>query len=181
MNISTPSYTSTLVPHMYSIPSRDEFHTPLGVTIMHTPGHTPDEVALYDATEKMVYVGDTLYEHEQIIFPKEGSIVAWLSSIDYLVSFVTRENGPQQGKHGAERKVVLINAGHRTVMRPALDVLVSSRAFIVDVLEGREPVRQRSKRRGEETVEYRQADGRFALRCPERLVLEAQDLLMTPR
>ncbi|KAF7327622.1 Metallo-hydrolase/oxidoreductase [Mycena kentingensis (nom. inval.)] len=69
MGIHTPKYTPILVPHRHEI-APDVF-------ILHTPGHTPDELAVYDATEKMLYVGDTLYEEDTIIFPNEGSIVDW--------------------------------------------------------------------------------------------------------
>ncbi|KAJ6531736.1 Metallo-hydrolase/oxidoreductase [Mycena capillaripes] len=163
MGIPTPSYTPLLVPHQYAVQSRTL--VPLGISILHTPGHTPDELALYDAAEKMLYVGDSLYEEETIIFPKEGSIVDWILSIEYLIVFVKTEN--QTGQ-------VRINCGHRTVCRPALEVLNATKEFMEDVIAGREPVKRREWRRGEKTVSYAQKGGRFALRCPERLVLEAQ-------
>ncbi|KIM39766.1 hypothetical protein M413DRAFT_182628 [Hebeloma cylindrosporum] len=73
LGIRTPQYSPTLVPHQYSITSSNIDRIPLGVTILHTPGHTPDEVALYDEAEMMLYVGDSLYEYEPIIF-SEGRI-----------------------------------------------------------------------------------------------------------
>ncbi|KAJ6619695.1 Metallo-hydrolase/oxidoreductase [Mycena sp. CBHHK59/15] len=163
LGIKTPSYSPILVPHSYAIHSST--FVPLGVSVLHTPGHTPDELALFDAAEKMLYVGDSLYEEETIIFPKEGSIIEWLSSIEYLIAFVRTEN--QAGQ-------IQINCGHRTTLRPALEVLEATRLFMGDVVSGREPVRKRMTIRGEESVEYVQKAGRFALRCPERLVLEAR-------
>lgn len=163
MGIPTPSYKPILVPHQYAVQSSTL--VPLGVSILHTPGHTPDELAVYDAAEKMLYVGDSLYEKETIIFPKEGSIVEWMSSVDYLIVFVKGES--QTGE-------VRINSGHRTACRPALEVLSTTKAFMEDVIAGKEPVRRRGSRRGEENVLYVQAGGRFALLCPERLVLEAR-------
>lgn len=163
LGIKTPNYTPILVPHQHAIRSRTEI--PLGVSILHTPGHTPDELAVYDAAEKMLYVGDTLYEDETIIFPKEGSILEWMSSVEYLIAFVEVEN--QAGQ-------VWVNSGHRTMCRPALEVLDATKAFMEDVISGREPVRRRVIFRGEENVIYEQRGGRFALRCPERLVLEAR-------
>ncbi|KAF7330506.1 Molybdopterin synthase sulfur carrier subunit [Mycena venus] len=106
MGIPTPSYTPILVPHEYAI---------LGMYIFHTPGHTPDELAVYDAAEKMLYVGDSLYEEEAIIFPNEGSIVEWMSSIEYLIVFVeAKEN--------------------RTG-----EVLSATKTFMEDVIAGKEP------------------------------------------
>lgn len=164
MGIPTPSYKPLLVPHQYAVQSRTL--VPLGVSILHTPGHTPDELAVYDAAEKMLYVGDSLYEEETIIFPKEGSIVDWILSMEYLIVFVKTEDQTGQA--------VQINCGHRTTCRPALEVLKATMEFMEDVIAGREPVKRRDCRRGEETVSYVQKGGRFALRCPERLVLEAR-------
>jgi len=173
MGLKTPVYTPILVPHRYAVTS--SAHVPLGVSVLHTPGHTPDELALYDPAEKMLYVGDSLYETATIIFPKEGSIVAWMASIQYLIDFVRAENDGDDG-FGGRGGEVLINCGHETVCRPALEVLKSAKEFMEDVIGGREPVRERLCRRGEVNVRYVQEGSRFALRCPERLVLEAREV-----
>ncbi|KAK7033066.1 beta-lactamase-like protein [Favolaschia claudopus] len=167
MGIPTPKFKPLLVPHQYDI--RSETGIPLGVFILHTPGHTPDELAIYDAAEKMLYVGDSLYETETIIFPKEGSIGEWMASIDYLISFVKTEEED-------EAEQVRMSCGHSTLCQPALELLNAVKSFMNDVVAGREPVKGRMSRRGEENVQYVQLGGRFALRCPERLVLEARQL-----
>jgi len=169
LGIKAPSYSPTLVPHNFIIHSPDHNKTSLDVQILHTPGHTPDEIALYDRSERMLYVGDTLYEEEPIIFPKEGSIVIWLASVNALISFV------QSNQVAGE--IVFLNAGHCTTKRDALETLRSTRKFILDVVEGKETVKRRTTKRGEETVEYRQAGDRFSLICPERLVIEARQTL----
>jgi glyoxylase-like metal-dependent hydrolase (beta-lactamase superfamily II) len=163
MGIITPSYKPILVPHLYSVPES-------GMLILHTPGHTPDELAIYDPAEKMLYVGDSLYEYEDIIISKEGSILEWLSSMDELILLVKAEN---QDNGGPQRREVLINAGHRTAKQPALDVLEAGKSFVVDVMKGKEVTWKRLVIRGEENVYYRQESGRFSLRCPERLVLNS--------
>lgn len=178
LGIPTPSYTPTLVPHLHNIHDV-QGDVNLDVLVLHTPGHTPDELALYDPAEKMLYVGDSLYEYDHIIFPKEGSIIAWFSTVDYLVSFVQSQSSPiGKSTHGCyssgTENDVWINAGHQTVCRPALEVLLATRAFMKDVVEGKEALVSRTIKRGEETVEYRQKGGHFALICPERLVLEAR-------
>ncbi|KAJ7227134.1 Metallo-hydrolase/oxidoreductase [Mycena pura] len=165
LGIKTPCYIPTLVPHRYAIHSSTL--VPLGVSVLHTPGHTPDELAVYDASEKMLYVGDTLYEEEAIIFPSEGSIIEWMHSVEHLLAFVRQEN--QTGE-----LEVRINCGHRTACRPAFEVLEATKKFMQDVIAGKEPIRKRVCRRGAENVLYVQEGGRFALLCPERLVLEAQ-------
>lgn len=147
------------------------------MTILHTPGHTPDEVAVYDEAEMMLYVGDSLYEYEPIIFPSEGSIVTWFSSVDYLISFVEDKNTevPTSTRNSSAPMEVLINSGHRTTLQPALEVLVSARAFMEDVVAGREKEKTRGWERGEEIVTYEQVGDRFSLRCPERLLQEARN------
>ncbi|KAF7312314.1 Lactamase-B domain-containing protein [Mycena indigotica] len=162
LGIRTPHYLPQLVPHHHEVHSMS--NVPLGILILHTPGHVPDELAIYDKEEKMLYVGDTLYEDEMIIFPNEGSIVEWFASTASLITLVKTE-GPD----------VRINSGHKTSCRPAYEVLHSTRNFIKDVVMGKEPVQRREWRRGEENVVYLQEGGRFSLRCPERLVLEARE------
>ncbi|KAI0360152.1 Metallo-hydrolase/oxidoreductase [Trametes cingulata] len=164
LGIRTPCYTPSLRPHLSPILSADG--VPLNMVLLHTPGHTPDELALWDEGDGMLYVGDTLYEWAPIIFPNEGSIVVWLQTIDSLIALV---EGSGKGE------TVRINCGHKTAMGPALEVLRSTRAFMVDVLEGREKVKSRMTKRGEEHVEYVQEGGRYSLICPERLVREARE------
>jgi len=114
----------------------------------------------------MLYVGDTLYEDDPIIFPEEGSLPTWFSTIDHLLSFVRSQRNANQIK---------INCGHATAMKPAIDVLEATKRFMNDVVSGKEPLRGRQQREGVWLVEYKQASGRFSLRCPERLVLEARE------
>ncbi|CCM04308.1 uncharacterized protein FIBRA_06479 [Fibroporia radiculosa] len=164
LGIRTPLFKPTLVPHLDPIHSATG--APLGVRLLHTPGHTPDEIALWDEQEQMLYVGDTLYEWEPIIFPGAGNIRTWLASVDALIAFVMQSKSPQ---------TALINSGHRTAVRPALEVLQTAKSFMMDVLLGKEGPRNRTRRRGEVYVEYAQDGGRYSLRCPERLVKEARD------
>lgn len=137
------------------------------MTIFHTPGHTPDEIALYDHAEMMLYVGDSLYEYEPIIFPSEGSIVTWFESMDFLTWLVESRNST-----ASDGRKVQMNSGHRTVLQPALEILLAAKTFMRDVVNGKEAVKKRRQNRGEEIVMYKQSGGRFSLICPERLILE---------
>lgn len=163
LGIRTPQFASVLAPHDTTLTSASG--ASLGVTLLHTPGHTPDEIALWDAQELMLYVGDTVYEWEPIIFPAEGSITEWLSTIDALVAVVMSSHAPENVK---------INCGHRTALRPALEVLAMAKRFMLDVLADDVEVRWRIWRRGEWHVEYRQDGGQFSVRCPERLIDDAR-------
>lgn len=115
----------------------------------------------------MLYVGDTLYEWEHIIFPAEGSITTWLSSIDMLLSVV------RQCKSRAP-ETVRINCGHRTAMTSALMVLWGAKRFMLDVVNGKEEARNRFEKRGLACVEYVQSGGQYSLICPEHLILDAR-------
>ncbi|KAI6154869.1 Metallo-hydrolase/oxidoreductase [Pisolithus tinctorius] len=167
LGIRTPSYKLKLVPHLHDILSANN-EVSLGVTVLHTPGHTPDELALWDAMESMLYVGDTLYEDDPIIFPEEGNLPDWFSTVDDLLAFVSKQSDPNNVK---------VNCGHATAMKPAIEVLRATKEFMMDVVSGTEPPRRRFKRRGQLVVEYKQISGRFSLICPERLVSQARKVM----
>ena len=156
LGIPTPRYTPTFVKHEGRI--HEASHE---LVFLHTPGHTPDELAVWDGDEKRLFVGDTLYEWAPIIFPNEGSIVAWLRSVDELLELLGKEDAK-------------ISCGHVTAGRPAQNVISAAKSFMMDVLKGKEKVKQRSEKRGEAFVQYIQEGHRFSLACPERLVQEAQ-------
>lgn len=166
LHIDVPIYKPTLVPHQHTI-RLDQTTTSsptTGLTVLHTPGHTPDELAVWDKAERMLYVGDTLYEWAPIIFPNEGSIVQWLTSVDELLNLI----GDEEAK---------VSCGHVTSGQSAQKVLAAAKAFMMDVLRGKEKVKQRGEKRGEVFVQYIQEGHRFSLACPERLVKEAQQAL----
>ncbi|KAI6096484.1 Metallo-hydrolase/oxidoreductase [Pisolithus croceorrhizus] len=162
LGIGTPSYKLNLVPHLHDIVSVNKVS--LGVTVLHTPGHTPDGLALWDANESMLYVGDTRYEDDPIIFPEEGNLPDWFATVGNLLAFVCKQPDPDN---------VRINCGHAAVMKLAIEVLRATKEFMKDVVPGTEPLRRRFQTRGQWVVEYKQKSGRFSPICPERLVLEA--------
>jgi len=117
----------------------------------------------------MLFVGDTLYEHDPIIFPNEGSIVEWFSTMSGLIAFAEL--------HSTKRPAQ-ISCGHATAGGNAVEVLRATRDFMKDIIEEKEEMKRRFLKRGFWHVEYRQQGGRFSLICPERLVLEARKALM---
>lgn len=84
------------------------------------------------------------------------------------------EQNERRKSRNTESKEVLINSGHQTAARPAMEVLVAATTFMNDVVKGKEPIKGRLTVRGEASVVYEQAGGRFSLRCPERLIEEAR-------
>lgn len=88
----TPLYTPTIYLEDEDIfPHVSVQETPL--SILHTPGHTPDSLTLYDSDEGVLFVGDTLHENIPITFPEQGNVGLYLQSLDKLLSFVHREGG----------------------------------------------------------------------------------------
>lgn len=136
---------------------------------MHTPGHTPDSLSLWDASTRGLFVGDTVYEREPIIFPPQGDIVQWFATMDLLIDFVRTKNA-ESGASGR----VLLHAGHDTSGGDALDVLVQGKDFINDSVKGNIKPKSRRTIDGVVVVSFERSDKRFALRCPEKLVLEAR-------
>ena len=76
---------------------------PTGITILHTPGHTPDSLSWYDEDTRTISVGDSFYERESretkqaswgpeppmpTIFTKESDLAAWWRSLQVLRAFV---------------------------------------------------------------------------------------------
>jgi glyoxylase-like metal-dependent hydrolase (beta-lactamase superfamily II) len=59
-----------------------------GLVVYHTPGHTPDELAVWDPQERVLFVGDTLYEFVPIVFPLEGNLQLYQSTLMRLKSLV---------------------------------------------------------------------------------------------
>ncbi|KLO08868.1 Metallo-hydrolase/oxidoreductase [Schizopora paradoxa] len=168
LGIETPSYTPTLVPHNVSL---SYMNTATRLRFLHTPGHTPDELAIWDDDEDILYVGDTVYEWDPIIFPLQGDISVWFDSMNFLIEFV-RERNEQNYKRG--RPTARINSGHATSMADALDVLLEGKKFLQDVVAGNEPLKNRTESGGVVQVHYAQENGRFSLRCPEALIEEAR-------
>ncbi|KAH9945245.1 Metallo-hydrolase/oxidoreductase [Epithele typhae] len=163
LGLESPSFTPSLTPDRAQLVSKDGVS--LGLTLLHTPGHTPDELALWDEGDGMLYVGDTLYEDAHIIFPNEGSIVQWFASVDGLTAMLQKSGRAETAK---------INCGHKTAMGDAMEVLRTTKAFMRDVIDGKEKVKNKMTKRGEEHVEYVQDGGRYSLICPKRLVEEAR-------
>ncbi|MCJ1389017.1 NAD(+) salvage pathway protein [Xylographa bjoerkii] len=113
-------------------------NSPLGVQILHTPGHTPDELAWYDEAEHHLFVGDSFYERvatdnsytQAIIFPREGDIIVYMQSLEKLLSFVQQENRLHRFSD------VRIGCGHITSSVDALGILKEVQRYFWDVIDG---------------------------------------------
>ena len=178
LNIPTPQYTITQWAH-----DRESLHHPahqkklLGLQILSTPGHTPDELAWYDEQERWLFVGDTFYERFNadlkaeipIIFPTEGNWVEVIASLEKMLDFVRGKNAE------CEKNRVKIGCGHITSEVDGEEILLAVGEFFWNVVYGKVPVTETKEIRGE-LVDLWKEKGhpRFSVRGPRRLVDEAR-------
>lgn len=175
MNVDTPAYSVT-----YWAKDREKLSLgglDLHIQVLHTPGHTPDELAWYDEKERHLFVGDSFYErvaedksHEQaIIFPKEGNLIQFMRSLDRLIQFADEKNA-EEGK-----MPIKIGGGHVTSSAAGKDILLSVKTFFLDVLKGNIPILSSTYKRGEQYHVW-EAPGnpRFSVEAPLRLVKDAR-------
>ena len=148
----------------------------LRLQILHTPGHTPDELAWYDEQERHLYVGDSFYErvaqdssYEQaIIFPQEGNWIHYMQSLEKLLRFVEEKN------EEPDKAPVRIGCGHVTSSVDGVEILSDVRRLFQDIIAGKVPIVQEGEKRGEEYVLWKEAgESRFSVAAPKRLALEA--------
>ena len=151
----------------------------LDLQIIHTPGHTPDEIAWYDRQERHLYVGDSFYErvakdksYEQaIIFPKEGNIIDYLQSLNKLLLFVEARNTENDGG----KDPIRIGCGHVTSSVDGKVMLKGVRKLFLDILEEKVPVVLKESKREEEVWTWREdGEPRYSVTAPERIMHDAQ-------
>lgn len=160
----------------------------LGMTIIHTPGHVPDELAWYDHDEMHLYVGDSLYEEGAdgmpIIFPTEGSFVEWAFAMHKLQYLVRGENARAAARAQKEdsdgwcqvARRVKLAAGHQTHSADAEAFLELVAQFWWDTLAGKVPVIKKEFRQGEAWFTWREEDGKSgsSFEAPARLMDDAR-------
>lgn len=162
----------------------------LGITILHTPGHTPDQLAWYDRDEMHLYVGDSFYERGvdgmDIIWPKQGSLIEWYFSMQKLRCFVRSENACAAA--GAEEeddefdawvnvaRRVKIGCGHQTADADGESIMEALEKMWWRVLRGEVPVSDTMIISGEMVDRWMEpgGDGQFSFRAPRRLMEDAR-------
>jgi glyoxylase-like metal-dependent hydrolase (beta-lactamase superfamily II) len=166
----------------------------LGITILHTPGHTPDELAWYDHDEMYLYVGDSFYERGKdgmdIIFPAEGNLIEWYFSLQKLRGFVRSRNshtvstrslevvdeGEDWVKISAPRRVK-VGCGHQTAGADAEGLMSDLEDMWWRVIRG-EVTDALTKTAAGEVVHLwvePSGHGRFSFRAPGELMVEARE------
>lgn len=136
----------------------------LGLVVYHTPGHTPDELALWDAAERTLFVGDSLYEWAPIIFPLEGNLQSYTATLIKLKSLIKDWNNASPS---ADR--VKMACGHNTSAADAEEFVTEVEAFLSKVKRGLVEPQDRGEARGFKLVGYDREDGRISFLGPKQL------------
>lgn len=166
---------------------------PLRIQFFQVPGHTPDSLSWYDIDEHHLYVGDTFYSRKPsylvppgskgapIIFPSEGDLATYLSSLALLSDFVVRQNQIFRQDHhkftvdSTVATRVLVSSGHLTVAEDAEKMLFDVTSFFMRIIGNSIPVVESIVKRGEIFDLWEDPDrDNFSVMAPRRLVEEAR-------
>ena len=55
------------------------------ITVILTPGHTPDSISLLDTQERLLFVGDTIYQGPIFLYRPETNLEDYVKSLEKLV------------------------------------------------------------------------------------------------
>lgn len=136
----------------------------LGLVVYHTPGHTPDELAVWDYQERFVFVGDTMYEWNPILWAIGGNLQdyeATLFKLRDLIKGWNQEAGPE--------RTVKMACGHDTFAADAEDLVHEVERFFSKVRRGLIERQDRGEKRGIPYVGYVRDDGRISFVGPKEL------------
>lgn len=110
INVEAPHYQVKIWAEDFEKIVYEHFSGPMidtGITILQTPGHTPDSLTWYDAQTRMISVGDSLYERESTdtrharwgkeppmptIFDAASDLFDWWQSLKKVIEFVKEKN-----------------------------------------------------------------------------------------
>jgi glyoxylase-like metal-dependent hydrolase (beta-lactamase superfamily II) len=174
LGIPTPTYEISYWAHHGEAITYNSIS--LNIQILHTPGHTPDELAWYDSTERHLYVGDSFYELRSpfvstpIIFPQEGNWIDYMQSLRVLSEFVKEQNN----NHAAAPRLK-IGCAHVTFSVDAAEIVAEVSALFACVIQHKVPVISNTEERGEICDLWMESPGaKFSIQAPRRLVEEAR-------
>lgn len=156
----------------------------LGITILQTSGHTPDELAWYDHSERHLYAGDSFYErgadNMPILWPPQGNWIEWAFSMQKVLSFVRSQNSAASSSLRSGWEVlpsrVKVSCAHQTCGVDAEEIMEDLKVQMKRVLLGQTPVVKTQNVKGV-AIDTWMEDGervRFAFQAPRRLCEEAR-------
>lgn len=141
----------------------------LDLVIYHTPGHTPDELAVWDPQERFLFVGDTMYEWVPIIFPREGDLRKYTSTLYKLRDLIKSWNNETNDDDAASLGRVRMACGHVTSAADAEEFVHEVETFLSKVRRGLVEPQDKGEARGYRLVGYERDDGRVSFLGPKSL------------
>ena len=60
------------------------------ISVIFTPGHTPDSISLLDLTERLLFVGDSFYEGPIFLYRPETNLGDYVRSLKKLVAIIEK-------------------------------------------------------------------------------------------
>jgi glyoxylase-like metal-dependent hydrolase (beta-lactamase superfamily II) len=167
MDIQTPEYT---VGRWANDGERMTFKgEQLNMTIYHTPGHTLDQVAIWDSDERVLFVGDTMYEYAHILFPLEGSIPLYSDSIGKLKNLV-------RGWNAEASQRVKMACGHNTRAADAETLLNEVDEMLYGVMMKKFKEIDRGEERDQQQVSFQRDDLKIKFFGPKQYFEDFRDI-----
>jgi len=111
------------------------------------------------------------------MFPSKGSTISLFVWMRYHVIWVIESSARTRSEASTDElgpREVVVNSRHQTILKPALEMLLSTIAFMNDVVKKREEVKRTCEKNREELIAYQQASGRLSLEYHGWLVNEAR-------
>lgn len=110
------------------------------LTAVHTPGHAPDHLCLWDAETRTLFGGDLVMAGSTIYIPgsRGGDVAAYLQSLDRIIALEPARVLPAHGP-AIEAPLPLLRASrtHRLQREAQIVALLRTREWDVDALTGR--------------------------------------------
>ncbi|KEY75229.1 hypothetical protein S7711_07143 [Stachybotrys chartarum IBT 7711] len=170
MDMKTPEYT---VGHWADDGQKVTFDgNDLKLVIYHTPGHTPDQIAIWDCEERVLFVGDTMYEWAHIIFPLEGDIRLYSETLGKLKTLVRDWNATticneDPGAANSPTRVKMA-CGHNTRAADAEELIDDVDLMLYRVMENLVEEKDRGDERGEPQISYSREDMKIKFFGPKK-------------
>lgn len=169
MDVDTPKYSvSNWASDGQTVTNDSGAEVPLKV--YQVPGHTPDQMAIWDSEERHLFVGDMAYLDAPILFLVGGSAVRYRESLTKLQRLVEKQNAWQQRR-------VKLSCGHNISDVDAGTLLDQLSQFLQRITRGEITAKTQGNGYGLHNLELYSADGeRVSFLGPRSVFSELADL-----
>ncbi|KAK9379102.1 beta-lactamase-like protein [Kockiozyma suomiensis] len=133
----------------------------LKIEALLTPGHTPDEIALYDEEEKVFFSGDSAYEIVPIYMIETSDIPDFAKSLDFMLEYVQKKNS----ELAPTGQRVTTAAGHVTDKADTEKLIAELKDCFYDLLKGKCTLTKQEIMRGKNVLTYMNATKNVGYLC----------------